>query len=177
MRVPDIELTERESELLSQIKFGATSHEERRASIAPMAALSESLLTRGAIPEVRLLYFTDPERNPGGRGKSREQIFERNGTAGEEIYAHPSFLKFLDYFIHGPNLPPSIVAKFKETMSFSGYLTSGDINDLIPAARAAVRTARLNPHDAAEEFHKLALECGAMPSSAERIRKSILAVR
>jgi hypothetical protein len=62
-------------------------------------------------------------------------------------------------------------------MAFSGYLTYGDINDLAPAARATVRSARLNPHEAAEEFYKLALECGAMPSGAESIRKSVLAVR
>jgi hypothetical protein len=177
LRVPDIELTERESGLLAQIAFHYTSHDELRASLTPMAALTESLLERGAIPEMRLLYFTDPERNPGGRGKSRQQVFERNGTSDTEICSHPHFLKYLEYFIYGPNLPLSIVAKFKEAMSFSGYLTAGDINDLVPGARAAVRSARLNPHDAAEEFHKLALECGAMPSSAESIRKSILAVR
>lgn len=175
--MPDIELTELESGLLSQIAFRYTSHDELRASLTPMAALTESLLERGAIPEVRLLYFTDPERNPGGRGKSRQQIFVRNGTADAEICAHPHFLKYLEYFVYGPNLPPSIIAKFKETMSFSGYLTGGDVNDLVPAARAAVRSARLTPHEAAEEFHKLTLECGAMPSSAESMRKSILAVR
>lgn len=177
MRVPDIELTERELDLLTQIKFRHPSHDELRESIMPMTGLTESLLERGAIPEVRLLYFTDPERNPGGRGKSRQQVFEKNGTSGAEIYAHGNFLKYLEYFIYGPNLPPSIIAKFKETMSFSGYLTAGDITDLIPYARASVRSARLNPRDAAEEFHKLALECGAMPYSAESIRKLTLAVR
>jgi hypothetical protein len=177
LRVPDIELTEQETDLLNQIRFHYTSHDELRASLMPMAALTDSLLERGAIPEVRLLYFTDPERNPGGRGKSRQQIFERNGTPEAEISAHPNFLKYLEYFTYGPNLPLSIIAKFKETMSFSGYLTVGDINDLAPAARAAVRSAGLIPHEAAEEFHKLALECRAMPYSAESIRKSILAVR
>jgi len=177
LRVPDIELTEREIALLDQIRFRYSSHDELRASLMRMTGLTESLLERGAIPEVRLLYFTDPERNPGGRGKSRQQVFENNGTSGTEIYAHGNFLKFLEYFIYGPALPPSIVAKFREAMSFSGHLTAGDINDLAPAARAAVRSARLKPHEAAEEFHKLALECGAMPSSAESIRKSVLAVR
>lgn len=177
MRVPDIELTEHEISLLAQIRFRHTCHDELRASLIPMAALTESLLQREAIPEVRVLYFIDPERNPGARGKSRQQIFEKNGTSGTEIYAHPHFLKYLEYFIYGPDLPLRIIAKFKETMSFSGYLTAGDINDLVPAARAAVRSARLSPHEAAEEVHKLALECGAMPSSAESIRKSILAIR
>lgn len=143
----------------------------------PMASLMESLLERDAIPRVRLLYFTDPERNPGGRGKSRQDIFEKNGTVGAGIYAHPSFLKYLEYFIYGPHLPLSIVAQFREAMSFSGYLMAGDINDLSPAARATVRGAQIHSQDAANEFYKLALECGAMPSSAEIIRKSVLAVR
>jgi len=177
LRVPDIELNESELGLLAEIRFRFSSQNELHASIAPMVALTESLLECGAIPEVRLLYFTDPERNPGGRGRSRQQIFEKNGTTGTRIYAHGNFLKYLEYFIYGPDLPPSIVAKFKEVMSFSGYLTAGDINDLVPGARAAVRSARLNPSDAAKEFYKLALECGAMPYSAESIRKSVLAVR
>ncbi|MDP2818436.1 MAG: hypothetical protein Q8O29_09205 [Polaromonas sp.] len=143
----------------------------------PMVALSESLLKRRATPEVRPSYFTDPERNSGGRGKSRQQIFENNGTAGAEILAHPNFWRYLQYFIYGPNLPSSVVAKFKETASFSGYLTGGDVNDLTPQARAVVRSARLNPHEAADEFHKLVLECGATPSSAEIIRNSVRSVR
>ncbi|TFW13366.1 hypothetical protein E4L96_19915 [Massilia arenosa] len=170
-------MTDDELNLLAQIKFGRSSHEELRASSLPMAALTESLLDRRAIPKARLLYLTDPERNPGGRGKSRQQIFELNGTSGRAIYAHGNFLKYLEYFIFGPDLPESIVALFKETMWCSGYLTSGDVNDLAPKARAAVRSARLNPSVAAEEFYKLTLECGAMPCSAETIRKSILAVR
>jgi hypothetical protein len=143
----------------------------------PMVALSESLLKRQAIPEVRLLYFTDPERNPGGRGKSRQDIFEKNGTTGAEILAHPHFLKYLEYFIFGPNLPDGIINRFKEAASFSGYLTGGDVNDLIPDARALVRSAHLNPHEAAEEFFKLVLECGGVPSSAGMIRGSVRSVQ
>ena len=177
MRVPDIELTEREIELLAQINFGHTRHGELNASLAPMAALSASLLDRGAIPEIRLLYFTDPERNPSGRGKSRQQIFEKNGTPEAEICAHPHFLKFLEYFIYGPDLPKTIIENFKAAMACSGYLTGGDVNDLAPEARRFVRSSRLNPHDVADEFHKLVLECDASPSSAESIYKSVRTVK
>lgn len=177
MRAPDIHLTEDELELLAQIAFDHASHSELRASLAPMTALTESLLNRYAVPEVRLLYFTDPEHNPGARGKSREQIFEQNGTAGDDILSHPSFLKILEYFVFGPQLPANVINMFKEEAAFSGRLTYGDIDDLAPKARAAVRAYRLMPHTAAEEFHKLALECGAAPSSAASLRKSILAMR
>lgn len=177
VRVPDIELTQRELELASQIHFGSLRHEELHASIVPMVALVESLLQRGAVPDVRLLYFTDPERNPGGRGKSRLQVFESNGTSGSEIYAHPSFMKYLEYFIFGPNLTPSMLAKFRESMEFSGYLSYSDVSDLIPAARAYVRNERLDPQIASEEFHKLVLECNGQPSCADGIRKQIRSIR
>jgi hypothetical protein len=177
MRAPDIVLTEREQELFEQIQFRTLDHEAIRASIMPMVALSESLLKREGVPEMRLLYFTDPERNPGGRGRSHQNVFEKNGTSGPEILAHPNFMKYLEYFVCGPNLLPEVIAEFKEAAEISGYLTGGDIVDLIPKARAAVRSSRLNPHDAAEEFHKLALECGAMPSSAESIRSAVRSLK
>lgn len=177
MRVPDIELTEHETELLAQVNFRSTRHEDYKASVAPMTALVESLRTRGGIPQVRVLYFTDPDRNPGGRGRSRQEIFEKNGTAGTEIFAHPHFMKFLEYFIFGPNLPSHIVFRFKDAMSCSGYLTGSDVLELIPFARSFVRSSRLEPHDIADEFHKLVLECAASPSSAETIRRQIRSVR
>lgn len=177
MPTPDIELTDRERELFDRIAFHSTKHEDIRASIMPMVALSESLLARGAIPEVRLLYFTDPERNPGGRGKSRQDVFEKNGTAGSEILAHPNFMKFLEYFVCGPNLPSGVIAEFKDAARFSDRLTGGDVIDLIPKARGMVRSARLDPHEASDEFHKLVLECGAMPSSAESIRSAVRSVK
>ena len=76
---PDIELTPSELSLLGRIAFDWKTHDEIRASIMPMVALAESLLKREAIPEVRLLYFTDPERNPGGRKVTTRDIRgERN---------------------------------------------------------------------------------------------------
>jgi hypothetical protein len=177
LKTPDIELTDREHELLSRIHFGQPSHGEICASLRPMDELTNLLLDRQAIPDVRLLYFTEPDRNPGARGKSRQQIFEQNGTKDDEIQVHPSFLKILEYFLFGPQLPASIIKMFKDEAIFSGMLTYGDINDLTPKARAAVRSYNLAPHDAAEEFHKLALECGASPDGAASLRKSILSVR
>lgn len=177
LRVPDIHLTALEQELLKKIHFDWTDRDQLRSSLDPMAALSELLLERGAIPEIRLRYFTDPECNPGGRGKSRQNMFERNGTCADEILEHPHFLQYLQYFVFGPRLPPSVIQQFKEVATFSGYLTAGDLNDLAASARAVVRSAQLIPAQAAEEFYKLALECGAVPSSAEIIRNSIRQVR
>lgn len=176
-RKPDIELTVSEHQLLERITFNLGDHDAVRASLAPMASLAESLLGRSAIPAIRLSYFTDPECNIGGRGKSREDVFERNGTAGVEILSHPHFLKYLEYFIFGPDLPLSTIDAFKKAASYNGYLDGEDISDLIPDAKALVRQRRLDPHDAAEEFFKLALECGTSPSSAATLHQSIRAVR
>jgi hypothetical protein len=141
-----------------------------------MAELAGSLLDRGAVLPVRLLYFTDPERNPGGRGKSREDIFAGNGTAGEDILRHPNFLKILDYFLHGPNLPAQVISKFVDSMS-SGHLSGSDVNDLASYARKITRDEGLEPHRAAEEFYKLVLECGGPTYAAESLRKAVMAVR
>ena len=175
---PDIALTDAEREFLSKIAFDSSVHHEMQASIEPMAALAESLLDRRAIPEVRLLYFTDPERNPQGRGKSWQQIFEKNGTAGDEVLSHASFLKFLYYFVHGPKLPEPIIRTFKSAAELSGgRLSSHDIQELTPKAKAAVKSERMEPHSAAEEFHKLALEHGATASSAEALYRSVRSIR
>ena len=177
MREPDIVLTGEEFTLLSQVNFSWKSHDDLRSSLEPMRLLANSILERGAVPAVRIAYLTDPGFNPGGRGKSREEIFQRNGTSGDEILRHPHFLKYLEYFIFGPDLPAPVVDKFRSEASFSGHLTGGDINDLAPYARSCVRSYGLAPHDAAEEFYKLAVECGAMPTFAETIRSSVRAVK
>lgn len=38
---------------------------------------------------------------PGGRGRSRADVFEKNGTRGEAIFRHPHFLTYLRYFLYG----------------------------------------------------------------------------
>lgn len=176
MRDPDISLTSDEKALFSKICFDWRSHEELRGSLALMEALASSILKRGAVPDVRIAYFNDPEFNIGGRGKSRQDIFERNGTSGDEILRHPHFLKHLEYFVCGPDLPAVAIEKFKRE-AFAGHLSGSDVIDLTPYARSCVRQNSLDPHHAADEFFKLAVECGAIPGSAENLRKSIRAIK
>lgn len=172
-RTPDIELTEEETELLSQIAFGSVNHEQLRSSLEPMAKLSESLIARDAIPNPRIRYFTDPDWNPSGRGKSRQDIFIKNGTSGRSILNHPHFMKYLEYFIYGPNLPKSTVISFYEASQFGGNLSNSDMHELLPAAKAIVRSRGMDVNTAADEFYKLALECGAISSTAESLRNTI----
>ena len=177
MRPATIGLTDEERSLLDQIHFGSTRHDHLRASMAPMAELSRRLLQRGAIPEHRLRYFTDPECNPGGRGKSRADVFERNGTCGDEIVAHPNFMKYLEYFIFGPDLPDAVFDEFKACASIDGHLSGEDVTDFISKAKAFVRARGLTPAAAAEEFFKLALESGASPWAAGSLRSAVRSIR
>lgn len=176
MRKPDIPLSAEEQALFAEIRFNWQSHEELRSSLAPMQRLASSILSRNGVPKVRLAYFSDPEFNPTGRGKSRQDIFENNGTSGEEILKHPHFLKYLEYFICGPELPNIATETFKSKAG-SSHLTGSDIVDLGPYTRSCVRQYRLDPHHASEEFFKLAVECGAMPGFADNLRKSVRAIK
>jgi len=176
MRIPDIPLTSEEQTLFSEICFDWQSHEELRGSLVPMEALASSILRRGVVPELRVAYFTDPEFNPGGRGKSRQDIFEKNGTSGEEILRHPHFLKHLEYFVCGPDLPAAAIEKFRNE-AYSSHLSGSDVGDLTPWARSCVRDNHLDPHHASEEFFKLAVECGAIPGFADNLRKSVRAIK
>ncbi len=176
MREPDISLSAEEQALFEEIRFDWQNHEELRGSLAPMEQLASSILGRNVVPEVRLAYFSEPEFNPTGRGKSRQDIFEKNGTSGEEILKHPHFLKHLEYFICGPDLPNEAIEKFRSEAG-SSHLTGSDIVALGPYARSCVRRYRLDPHHASEEFFKLAVECGAMPGFADNLRKSVRAVK
>lgn len=106
MTICGIELTQEEQALVEQIDFnlppGRRDAESWRLASLAAGRLMHSLLGRGAIPEIRMRFFTDPEFNIRGRGKSRAQMFEANGTHGAAIYRHGNFLKYLRYFLYGP---------------------------------------------------------------------------
>ncbi|XJC72746.1 hypothetical protein ACHFCA_17235 [Delftia tsuruhatensis] len=176
-RIPDILLEASELQLLAKVHFASEKYDEIEASIGPMAALTESLLDRQAIPEIRLQYFTDPDFYPKGRGRSRQELFTREGCTDDEISSHPNFRKFLEYFVFGPNLPEHIIQAFRRGRSFGVRLSRSDKNDLLPVAKSFVKEHRLDPISVADEFFKLALECGALPEVAEELRKSIDGIR
>ncbi|RPI21285.1 MAG: hypothetical protein EHM61_25150 [Acidobacteria bacterium] len=90
-----ITLTKTEQQLLTRINFRPDSHEEYREVCRAASQLAKSLLKRAAIPEIRLAYFTKPEYNIGSR-KSRLEVFESNGTEGDDVLGHPHFLKYLN---------------------------------------------------------------------------------
>jgi hypothetical protein len=175
--LPRIELTDEEEKILALINFNPSPysgefHETLRSSCMAAAELTESILSRKAIPEIRWRYFTDPELNIGTK-KSRKQIFEQNGTHGRAIIEHPHFLKYLQYFIFGPQLPDAVIKEFWQQAS-SWDMELGDLNKF---SRNVIRQYELVPRQACEEFYKLALECGLVEYKARIVRDSVRAVR
>jgi hypothetical protein len=173
-----IDLTPDEQALWEQIYFEPRSsridHDKLQSSIEPAYQLARSLLEREAIPPIRLRYFTDPELNIGGRGKSRKEVFERNGTSGDAILKHPHFHKYLRYFVIGPDLPLDAIAEFVTLVRECIPVSSGDTKAFCSLARQQVRNAGLNRKDAAEEYFKLGLELEIGEDIAHAVRDSIM---
>lgn len=80
------------------------SYDKRLEAFEASNTLVNTLFERDAIPEVRIRYFVDPNFNTGRGKMSIKQIFEKNGTRGNEIYRHPHFVPYLRYFIEGPDI-------------------------------------------------------------------------
>ena len=177
-----IELKAEEKALVARIDFKPESLEEHAPghwNVVGDASLRlmKSLVARKAIPEVRTRYFTDPAFNIGGRGRSRAQIFQKNGTRGDAVFRHPHFLKYLHYFLYGPDLPPRVIEGFRQRISDVGWVTSSDIVPLGNYARQLARSHTLHGRDVAEEFFKLGLDCGLDVSDARCVYDEVRKVR
>lgn len=176
-----IDLTPSESALLEELQLDASALPDdhtivlRNGELA--CDLTKSLIARDALPKHRTRYFTDPEFNPGGRGRARIDGFIRNGRHGNEILKHPHFLKYLSYFLYGAVLPKAVIDGFYKRVQECGLVTSSDVVPLGTFARTQARANRLNGKVAAEEFYKLALDCGLSGGYAASIRDSVMRVR
>jgi hypothetical protein len=174
--VAPIELTPAENEFAVQLNLNSTRrvHGDTLTTAGAVASrLMESLLERQAIPDIRMRYFTDPELNIGGRGRSRKQVFEDNGRHGSQIFRDGNFLKHLRYFVYGPELPSAVITRFQEKVGDCQLITSGDILPLADLARSLLQKSKPATIDAAEEVFKLALECGLTFSESRLIRDRV----
>lgn len=178
-----IDLIASEAALVDQIEFDALALGRAGAASAVangerVLSLLRALLDRGAIPGHRLRVFTDADHHPRGGKRSHKQIFQGNGTSGDDIARHPHFLKVIRYFLLGPDLPQAAIAGFARAVSDAGGGIGGSESiEVSKAARHLVRTHGLEPHHASEEFFKLALEHGAHPMWASAIYASVRTVR
>ncbi|WP_299006077.1 hypothetical protein [uncultured Caulobacter sp.] len=170
-----IALTPQEQALVDGIVFDLEDLSPRDvdANGQAVAALTQALRERGAIPDQRWRVFADPEFNPGGYGRSNQQIFENNGRTGEAIYQHVHFLPYLHYFLHGADLPARFKTEFGQAAERMAPITSGDLAPLGKLARKLVRDHGLNVHDARDQVFRLAVDCGLSASQAVFVRTAV----
>lgn len=174
-QIAAIELTEPEKALAERI-FSPQSRESYSwAPIgAAMLALMRSLRKRKAIPEARWKYFTDPECFVGGHGRSHLQVFEKNGTYGDDIVRHEHFVKYLRYFLYGPDLPTDVIEAFRgKIVECGGDFTGSDALTVADFAGKLARSHRLAADNVGEEFFKLAIECGFDTAGARCVRDKV----
>jgi hypothetical protein len=166
-----IDLTREEQALFDSIRFDPASrdfHAVAAKNGEGAAALMRSLTSRRAIPPVRMRYFMDPDFFTGGRGRSRKQVLNDNGRSDSEILTHPHFLKYLHYFICGPQLPADVVATFREL----AVAPLRDLEQMRQFVRARVRDRDLS--DPGEEFFKVAVECELDLFEAKSLRSDAM---
>lgn len=180
-RLGKIHLTADEDEILTQVRFPARGasleFEENERNGRLVSRLIKSLLAREAIPRVRMRFYADPEFNPSHPGCSRREMFLRSTHSDEQAYRHQAFLRYLHYFIHGPDLPEDIKDKFFETASEHFV----EVNELEEKARWLIRTSDVQryprDYELHEKFYQLALDCGCAEGDARRVRKAVMTLR
>jgi hypothetical protein len=144
-------------------------YQDRIECLEKLGQLAESLLKREAIPKVRVDWFASRKINAGGYGKSRKEVFERNGTTGRDILRHPHFMEYLRYFMNGPDLPKSTIRGLCKIIEEDRGTSGMVLNQIRAYVRKEVREKKLNPGYAADEFFKLAHEIGE-PTLAASVR-------
>lgn len=166
-----VELLYEESKWVKTISSDNKWHTKADA----MEKLTKSLLKRNAIPEIRLRLFSDPDLAET-RSKSSKQRFESNGLAGDAIFRHPHFVKYLHYFINGPELPAVAIEGFCKILN-DDLGTSGMLLDqLCKFVRSCIRDNDLDRTSAATEFYRLAVELD-IEHDPRTIRKASLSTR
>ncbi|MGB0907890.1 MAG: hypothetical protein ACPGVT_10385 [Maricaulaceae bacterium] len=152
-----IELIKNETKLFaSLIENDGFNNQNRNYKSNEAAALFMSLRDRNAINEIRWKVFSDSEYATKGK-KSAKVIIENNCQTQMKFYEHQHFLKWIKYFIFGPDLPQCLILKFSHEVKNMGDLTSGDVYELQNFTRTIVCQYRIQ-NTKCDEFFKLALE-------------------
>jgi hypothetical protein len=175
-----IELNAQETEWVNTLGTFEISlsedYEKRISKLETADLLARSLLSRSVIPEVRFNYFTKPEYNLSNPKKSHEEIFESNGTKGEEILSHPHFLSYLKYFIYGAELPGSLkseLAALKENHSYDDDFTE----EAAPIIKKYFKSFGSERTAFAEEVFKLCLDLNVPLAYGKLLRDKVMSWR
>ena len=136
--------------------------------------LTESLLARNAIPENRIEYFTNPAYRFGHGNKSRYYYFQQNLGEGQSVIEHQSFIKYLDYFIHGSKLTQELKNQL-DRIRDNNY-----DSDVYEEARLTLRSfyksyiQKGKKSDFAEEVFKHCLDIGMSLHNAGNVRSVVM---
>lgn len=190
MTIGTIDLTERESILVEAIEWrqaegcvrytdltairGAGIRETYLHNRPRTSELFHSLVDRKGIPDIRRLYFTEPALNIGTK-LSRQQVFESNGSIGEDMISHGNFLPYFWYFIHGSRLPDDIKNEVDRLANDEPWGMDEIWKSCNQLFRRAFRLGTITKHDTNvhDEFHRLALDCGIGRTESRIIRDYI----
>ena len=180
-----VELTEEEKALVGSMlmhvpKFGDVRDIYTR-NADKVVDLLDSLLGRGAIPQVRMRYWTDPEYCTAPGKSSHAGLFARNGRTDHEVYRNLRFLPYLRYFLFGCELPNAVIEDFESGLAGEHitpkWFTSGDHEPMWKLVRKVTRKHELEKRWAAEEFLKLCLDLGFDIDVARSVRNAVMKVR
>lgn len=158
-----LELTGQEMEMVKLLEpFTITldePYELRDRKLKLSARLMQSLLDRNVIPKNRIKYFTLPEYNLPSLRKSRQQLFEHNGKSGSRIFEDPAFLKYLQYFIYGAELPWELKVDLQAAKS-NAYYENEFVEEAYTIVKRYQQSIALEDEVLAEEVFKYTLDIG-----------------
>lgn len=171
-----IELTEAERVLLDQIDFSGQRDDRERVmrSCTASAQLMRRLIERQAIPRRRGRVFFEAEW--GYHRKSWEQLFVERGELGEDIFEHPSFLQYLRFFIHGSDLPHTVIDAMREQVGEPKSFALGDSLAAGKLARKIASAHGLNTSHPDDLMH-LCADLGLTFDCADAIRRAVKTAR
>jgi hypothetical protein len=181
--IEEIHLSPEEIGLYKRIEFDlrdfSIHREYSKDSQGAARELILSLVNRKVIPKFRLQFMNNPDHNFDSKVRINKQSRWKNLKDRfeniDDYFKSREFLRYLYYFIHGPDLRQSSINNFLiAVMSIHGDITSGDIGPLSDIAIRETKSTRMDKFKASDEFYKLGLECGMGMYSGlirERIRK------
>lgn len=152
------------------------TYEIRQEILDASFNLSYSILKRNAVPFYRLRYFDDPKHNLSNPKRSRLDNFMEKLSSVDEIMKQPTFLKYLKYFIYGPDLPTRVVSelvKIKEEVFYDDEF----FNNAKPLVSFFCRNSPISKSSLAEEFYKLSLELEIESGFGEQLRNYVMRLK
>lgn len=171
-KIKEIELTREETKLYKDlIEQSDISGSWLKNNLADtMMNLFVMIQKRDVIPEIRMKVFTDPEYSEH-RNISPKQVFEKNGQYGSDLLRHPDFLKYLTYFIFGPDLPNNFIIEFCDNVEKDNLFGPEVTDDFLKKLRKNVNEFNLSKQQRSTEIFRLALEIGFNKEDSMIIRK------